>query len=263
MPRRWNILEEKEKFKELKRLYVVNNKTIGEIAELLSLGESTIYQRLLRLGITPVPSKKSRYRNRNISINIPKRYSVDLAEFIGILLGDGHITPTQVTVTLGTKDEFIDYVAQLMKKLFGDTPKIITTNDNGKVVYIGSTVLVRWLLAMGLVFNKVKHQVGIPRWCLSRRSYMKRVIRGLIDTDGSVYRLRDGVQISFCNRSRPLLESARSILLNLGYSPSKISGYNIYLTRRGDLIKYFNEVGFSNRKHQKRFLEFTNNGRFA
>ena len=263
MAKRWNKTEEHSKKKELKRLYIKENKTIDEIAEILNISESSVYRRLLRLGITPIPFKKQTYRNINHNIIIPQKYSEDLAEFVGALLGDGHITPTQVTITLGTKDKYADHISVLMENLFGVKPKVAICRNNEIIVYIGSTALVRWFLKMGLVFNKVKEQVNIPPWCMSNKRYMQKVVRGLIDTDGSVYKLKYGIQISFCNRSLPLSRSVRNLLVKLGFNPSRISGYNLYLTRRSDLFKYFNEIGFGNKKHEERFLEFANNGRLV
>ena len=146
-----------------------------------------------------------------------------------------------------------------MEKLFGSRPKCFISKNGNSVVYFGSTVLVRWFLAMGLRYNKVKDQVDVPRWIFSKNAYMGAAIRGLIDTDGSVYRLKFGMQISFCNHSKPLLQSARKMLLELGYHPSKINGQNIYITRREDLKKYFTEIGFNNLKHRERLLAFQKN----
>ena len=263
MPRRWNKIEEVSNRKELVQLYIKDNKTIGEVASILNLAESSIYQRLLRLGVKPNPSKKITYRNINYNVNIPKIYSEQLAEMIGILLGDGHLTPTQVTVTLGKKDEYVDYVSDLMEQLFKVRPKVITTKDGHYVIYLGSARLVRWFLNMGLVFNKVGSQVNMPSWCFKNKRFLKNAVRGLIDTDGSVYKLRSGnVQMSFCNRSLPLLKSARLALLSLGLFPSQISGYNFYITRKDDLHRYYHKIGFNNKKNEKRFLEF-NKGRFV
>ena len=263
MARRWNKIEEKIKKKELGKLYVKENKTIGEVARMLGIAESSVYLRLLRLGIKPRPFKKATYRNINYNVVIPKKYSAELSEMVGILLGDGHLSPTQVTVTLGKKDEYTGYVSNLMERLFKVRPKVATTKDGHYVIYLGSVRLVRWFLDMGLAFNKVNSQVDMPRWCFRNESYMRNVIRGLIDTDGSVYKLKSGnSQISFCNRSSPLLNSARLLLINLGFNPSRISGFNIYLTRKKDLSKYYREIGFNNKKNKKRFLEF-NNGRLV
>lgn len=256
MARRWTREEEGEKRQELIRLYVEDNKTIGEIGQLLYLSESTIYDRLIRLGIPPIRSQKRNYNNIRHDIVIPREHSPDLAEFFGVLLGDGHLTPTQVTVTLGKKDEYISYTVALMSKLFGAKPKVTTSGRGDRTVYIGSTKIVRWLMLMGLVFNKVKAQVDVPSWIFSRNDFMRATIRGLFDTDGSVYKLRFGLQLSFSNRSLPLLSSFRLMLSKLGYHPSKVTVHSVYLTRKEELYKYFYEIGFGNEKHTKRFLRF-------
>ena len=62
--------------------------------------------------------------------------------------------------------------------------------------------------------------------------------------------------MAFCNRSIPLLGSIRKILLSLNYFSSKISKYNIYLTKKSDLYRYATEIGFGNSKHFKRAKSF-------
>lgn len=259
MPSKWTKKEELLKRMELMSLYAKQNKSIGEIAKILDVGESTVYDRLIRLKIPVDRQNKKRCNNIRSDIVIPKIFSNNLAEFVGILLGDGHLTPFQVSVTLGKKDEYIDHVVSLMNSLFKVKPKIIYTKDGHAVIYLGSVKLVRWFLEMGLVFNKVKCQVDFPNWIFSHKDYMRRALKGFFDTDGSVYRLRYGIQFSYCNKSKSLLVSARSMLIKLGFFPSKINNNkNIYLTRRSDLLRYYNEIGFGNRKHKKRFLKFLN-----
>ena len=255
MPARWNAAEEKTNRLELEKLYIRDNKSIKEIALLLNLGESTVYDRLIRLGIPSLRAKKEKYNNQRIDIVIPS-YSPKLAEFIGLMLGDGHITPSQVTVTIGKKDLYAPYVCSLITYLFKVFPKTIFSEKGDCIVYFGSTRAVRWLLEMGLASNKVKKQVDIPKWISKKPEFMRKAIRELFDTDGSVYRVRFGIQVSFCNHSSPLLRSVRRILLTLGFHPSKISGYNLYLTRREDTDRFFREIGFKNLKHRNRFLEF-------
>ncbi len=87
MARRWTKKEEDFYRKELRELYVVQNKTAGEIAKLLNLYESSVCKRLRRLGIPTCPQDKPNYLNRRRDITIPQAYSDDLAEFFGIMLG--------------------------------------------------------------------------------------------------------------------------------------------------------------------------------
>ncbi|MDP3770197.1 MAG: LAGLIDADG family homing endonuclease [bacterium] len=258
MAHRWNQIEEKEKRNELSRLYIKENKTIAEIARSLRIAESSVFQRMMRLGIASTPEKKTTYiAKRRTDVVLPSKRSPELAEFFGIMLGDGSLSHYQVVITLGTKERaYAEYICELMYKLFNVRPKIAVRKNQCKDVYIGSLDLTGWLQKEGLVFNKVKHQVDIPKWIFSDRSFMARALRGLIDTDGSVYALKFGTQISFCNYSKPLIKSVRKIFSKLHFHPSKITGHNLYLTRQEDIERYFYEIGFKNKKHEKRFLGF-------
>ena len=118
MPARWSKEVELNKFKELHDLYVVQNKTIGEIGKILHLAEATVYDRLLRLSIKPNRSGKKGF-NCTSPTTIPYIHTRSLAEFFGIMLGDGCLTPTQVTVTLGNKElSYVKHISSLITKLF-------------------------------------------------------------------------------------------------------------------------------------------------
>lgn len=263
MPARWTAEQEKKKYKELHDLYVRHNLTIAQVGKKLGISDATVYDRLLRLGIQSLRSKKLRYNNQRNDIVIPKEYTVSLAELIGILLGDGSLNPTQVTVTLGTKEgRYASYVSVLIRKVFNVEAKIIKNKYNHRVVYIGSVKAVRWLLSMGLAINKVKAQVDVPVWIFKNNAFAVAALRGLIDTDGSIYRLRYGLQIGFCNRSIPLLNSARKLFLLLGFHPSQVSGSKVYLTNQVEIERFVRIVGFSNQKHLRRYKSFKS-GRVA
>lgn len=254
MSKKWNKKEEMLIHRELENLYVKENKTIGEIAQILGLGQSTIYDRLLRLDIKPERSKKKKFNNKRDDIFIPKNYSSSLSEFIGVMLGDGHLTKMQVSVTLGTKeDSYVHYLAKLVKGLFKITPKVIKRDGKYNILYFGSVDVVDWLMSMGLVFNKVKKQVGVPIWIFKDKNFIKGFLKGFFDTDGSVYKLKFGVQLSFTNRSLPLLESVREGLLQLGFKPSRISRFRVYLTRKEDVVGFFEKISPVNKKHLKRY----------
>lgn len=251
MPVKWDRFQEAELRKELERLYVRQNRTIKEIADLLGMAQSTIYARLCRLGIESTPFRKTGYRNRT-RVTIPG-YSEMLAELVGILLGDGHISPTQVMVNLGSKEDgYVRHVTKLLGDAFG-TPPHQSRRAGGYVdVYIGSVEAIRFLKEMGLCSHKVRQQVGIPRWIFDKQEYQRACLRGLLDTDGSIYRLRHGWQISFCNRSIPLLNDTREILNTLGFTPSRISGYNLYITKKRDIMQFAQEVSFAHPAKLKR-----------
>jgi len=257
MARRWTADEEKIYREQLCELYVVQNKTIFEVAKALGIQWQSVFQRLRRLNIPTHPERKARYLDKRFDVKIPDRYSDDLAEFFGIMLGDGHISHFQVTVTLGKKElAYAHYVAMLIQKIFGPAPRILITKRDHKVIYLGSTEIVNWLKKEGLVSHKVKAQVDIPEWVFTRPSYMQRFLRGFFDTDGSVYKLRHGIQISFTNASAPMLASLQQLCVTLGYRVSAISGWRFYITKMSDVERFFEEIATQNIKHQNRFSAF-------
>ena len=203
--------------------------------------------------------KKNYLKKRN-DVKIPNKRSEDLAEFFGIMLGDGHVSHFQVVVSLGNKEEiYAEHVSMLIKKIFKTNAKISLRSTGYRDVYLGSVDITSWLLKQGLVSNKVKSQVDVPSWVFSKNNFIKGFLRGFFDTDGSVYKLRYGVQISFCNRSLPILKSLQLMLKKLRYNPSSVSLYNLYLTRRGDIERFFKEIKPSNHKHIDRYLKIENN----
>lgn len=257
MARRWTIKEEKEKRKELYNLYVRENKTIKEIGRILKIAESSVFDRIKRLSISSTHQNKKYYCNKRSDFVIPVQ-SEKLAEFLGILLGDGHISEGQIYISVYKKEyNYLKYLLVLIRFLFCLDVKYTNSKKRSTFdIYIGSVDLVRFFKKMGLVSNKVREQVDISKWIFQKEKYKKGFLRGFFDTDGSIYLLRFGVQMSFCNRSFPLLRSVRRLLFDLQYHPSKITGYNFYLTKTEDLKRYSKEIGFGNRKHLEKSRKF-------
>ena len=262
MARKWTTDEEKLHRNELERLYLKQNLTIAEVGEVLGIAESTAYDRLKRLDISTVRHLKKSVNNIRQNITIPTRYSNKLAEFFGVMLGDGHLTHFQIVITLGSKEiEYVRYVAQLITDIFEVPARIATRRKTSHAstyhnVYIGSVQATAWLRKEGLVSNKVKEQVDSPKWIFSKKSYKQHFLRGFFDTDGSVYLLRHGIQIAFICYSRPLLEALQLMLRQLEYSPSAISNNRVYITRRKQIRRFFKEIAPANPKHQRRYQEF-------
>ena len=260
MARRWTKEEEGKYRYELFKLYIKQNKSLSEVSKLLGISEQAVFKRLTRLNIKTQPHLKKNYLKKKTDVKIPSKYSKELAEFFGIMLGDGHVSHFQVVVSLGNKEEkYAEYVRSLIEKIFKTDVKISLRNRGHRDVYLGSVEVTSWLLKQGLVHNKVKSQVGVPKWIFNKKEYMKAFLRGFFDTDGSVYKLKYGIQVSFCNRSLPILKSLQIMLKKLEYNPSSISTYNMYLTRREDVKRFFKEIKSSNPKHVSRYLNIIKN----
>ncbi len=264
MPRKWTK-EETERYRnELQQLYVVDNLSMYEIAKKLKISAPNVHKRLKKLHFPSLRHLKKGYNNSSRKVIIPSKYNNNIAEFFGIMLGDGHISSNQIIVSLGNKEiDYVEHVSNIMQKVFKMEPSVFTRqeSDSGgnryKNVYFGSVAVVKWLLKEGLVHNKVKKQVDIPEWIFSKKGFMKSFLRGFFDTDGSIYKLKFGSQISFTNYSQPLLKSLQMMLIKLGYTPSRISVNKVYLTRNKDVRRFFKEIKPKNSKHQQRFIDFT------
>lgn len=196
------------------------------------------------------------------------RHSVALAEFVGIMLGDGGISEHQMTVTLNgvTDQKYLGFVRRLAEKLF-DVPIGICSDMRSlaKRIVISRTALAEYLASdyIGLKKgNKVGQQVDIPGWIKKKRPYAIACLRGLIDTDGcaiihqyrskgTLYRYK---KIGFTNHSLPILKSASDILsdLDVRHRITK-NGWDIRIEARKDVDRYFQIVGTSNPKHWKRY----------
>lgn len=198
-------------------------------------------------------------------------FSIDLAEFVGIMLGDGSISRDQISVTLGytTDKKYVPYIRKLINRLFQTETSIYRTKIKDAIRIRASGVnLVKNLLTLGLVQgNKIKQQFDIPNWIQQKEEYIKACIRGMIDTDGCVHRkvrkARNGFEyrsigITFCSASCPLQKSFMQLLDNLGFKGA-ISGRTIYLCGEEQVKRYVDEIGFSNPKHLCRYRNFLQN----
>lgn len=260
MPRRWTVEEEAEKRRELQEIYISQNKTIFQAGEELGVHWTTVYRRMQRLGIPSRPLEKP-WSVQHRRICLPPRSS-RFAELVGILLGDGHINQSTGQITIDsdsrTDAEYTKFLVKFLKQLTGRKPGVHKRKSERAVtVFLTSAAFLGHLKEHGLWHqNKVTAQAHMPQWVRRHKEWLKAFVRGAFDTDGSIYKLRFGVQWSFTNRSLPLLEDVRRSLRKLDYSPSRISGPKIYLTRRKDLVRYFAEIGTHNPKHLNRARAF-------
>ena len=225
------------------------------------------YQKYGELG-TPEGRKKggiNSIKKRKLLGNFVKPIKVptedeDLAEFIGIMLGDGGLTYFQCVVYLNseTDNDYAYYVVDLLERLFGLRAKIYKSKKE-KVwrIVISSVNLVKYLQIKGLSLgSKVRLQLGVPNWVWSKPEYVKACLRGLIDTDGCfvIHRYKvNGKQyaypkIAFTNRSAPILDFVYEGLSQLGFKPKKSLQKQVWLYNKNEVRRYLGEVGTRNFK---------------
>lgn len=195
--------------------------------------------------------------------------STELAELIGIILGDGGMTFNQLKITLNKETEpgYVNYVANLLDFLFKEKPsRYYFGGRAGKTcnLCLSGVGIVEILKKFGLVSgNKVKNQVEVPSWIVNNSDFSSACVRGLVDTDGCIYihkHKNRGVNLinlglNFTNRSYPLLGFVYNHLQSLGYAP-KTNKYSIWLYREAEVIKYMSEIKSHNDHHQEILQEY-------
>ena len=177
--------------------------------------------------------------------------NADLAELIGIILGDGNLYKYPRTESLrvicDSKDVgYIRHIARLIKKVFDKRPSIIKRkNENTTVVclYEGK-ISERLHIPLG---NKIKNKVRIPIWATLNKRYIIRCLKGLFETDGCFQEDKSNYAqyIEFKNDCKKLREDVYSLLLKLGLNPQLGHNY-VRLAKRSEVYKFKELIEFRN-----------------
>lgn len=198
------------------------------------------------------------------NIKIPEK-DEKLAEFWGILLGDGHVQKTQgyklgtynITVTghaVLDKLYLLNFVKPLAENLFGVSARVYNAKTNqGLSVILDGRNIVNFFEKEGFKpGDKIRNQSTIPDWIKENPNFLAACLRGLHDTDGCFYRLtnQNSYQIGFTNHDNTLLRAAHEGLKSLGIGVSKIIHNRKYvITKKSEIAKFYKLIGFHNSKH--------------
>ncbi len=212
--------------------------------------------------------KEGKFKSRIIGVSKPVNFSKPsryLAEFAGIVMGDGGISRYQLTITLHAVDdsEYGLFVSKLITRLFKVPVSIRPRHDCSATDYVVSrkTLTDYCVDQLGLKRgNKIRQAMTIPDWVLLNPEYSKACVRGLFDTDGSVfthaYQVKGKIyrykKMAFTSRSLPLLQAVHRILSNLGIK-ARYAGSDIRIDSIEAVSKYMKIIGSHNPKHLKRY----------
>ena len=196
------------------------------------------------------------------------RITPDLAEFIGILIGDGsvnfypHLRQYRVLISsnLDTDHEYVTKrIVPLIKKLWGKNPGL-HMRENITTIHCKfySKPIVTWLIQFGFPLKDKIKNIDIPKRILKKRNLIKNCIRGIFDTDGSIFKKYGSyAQIGFRAYSPYLLRSLAKYLRKFGFTPSiSEKEHYLFIHRQTEIKKFFKEIGSSNPKHIIRYLHW-------
>lgn len=193
-----------------------------------------------------------------------------LSEFVGIMLGDGYIAerkPYEVSVVCNSEFDLpyaTQFIPLLFKNLFDLVPKFKKYPDENAIkVYCYSKQLTAYLTQhVGIPAGKKRDKnLKIPKIFFTKNELLKACVRGLIDTEGGIYRQHEhSAEISFWNRNESLRNEVFEALESLGLSPNMGKKY-VNIRRKPCVIRYGGEVGFSNVKNSCKYLIWRKTGK--
>ncbi len=187
---------------------------------------------------------------KEININ-----SKEFAEFYGIMLGDGCIYSNLSGICISghiTLDEKYhkEKIGKLISHLFDIKPKFYYSKDQKLLrTVIYSKEIVLFLKELGFPVGFKKNNIILPRHFYNNKKLLKSLIRGLYDTDGTIYPhpgAKAIIEISI--KDLGLLEITKKIIdiLDLDLKSTKD---RVYLSGREKVIKFYEEIEPKNQRH--------------
>lgn len=195
-----------------------------------------------------------KWRQKAIKLGIlktnypPFKKDGDLAELIGVALGDGNIfkfpRTEALTIASNAKNKgFIRRYSSLIQKIFLKKPKI--NKPYGGCVRIRlyeKKISERLNFPTGARKDK---NTRIPRWILDNKNYLIRYLRGLYEAEGSfcVHKPTYTYKFFFSNRNASLLNNVYRSLKILGFHPHRGKD-KIQISRKEEVYKIKNLIKF-------------------
>ncbi len=204
----------------------------------------------------------------------------ELFYLLGAYLGDGFVSTKdyQYELNITSND---DEILNRFKNYFKPSCKCIyPKNGDTKYFRIYSKKIKDFFKYLGLGEKAISKNIPLKLRCIPKK-YMKQLLSGLFDTDGSIYHNKDKnyAEIALSTSSRELAKQVQLILFNFGINCSihtekargkiKICGidtvgresYKVRITGAENQLNFKNEINFQlKRKKDKleKFLETAN-----
>lgn len=149
----------------------------------------------------------------------------DVAELIGVTLGDGHIEKFPRTERLlifsnSNNRGFVERYSTLVGKIFHKKPYVYKQSSQNciRISLYEKEISKRLGIPVGARKNS---RIEIPEWILQDKRCIVRYLRGLYEAEGSysVHRPTYTYKLSFSNTNRSLLKNVVTLLKVLGLSP--------------------------------------------
>jgi len=190
------------------------------------------------------------------NIKIPK-LNKSLAEIIGTLNGDGHISKYnyEINIVSDVKEEdYHNYLRNLFKKNFGIMPSSFILKGNTIKLRAYSIDIFNALTKKyDLPIGKKKGKLRVPKLIKNSKGFIIGYLKGLFDTDGTIYvRRKKDMVIEISNIDKIFLKEVANLLGDLGFSVS-VNKTHISIYQKNQIHKFFKVIKPANPKHLKKY----------
>lgn len=181
----------------------------------------------------------------------------NLAEIIGVVLGDGHICVFPRTESLrivgnSKNKEFIERYSHIVEEVFCKKPRVSKRKDsNATDITIYEKYISRRL---GIPCGAREHmKTTVPEWIRKDRKFIIAYLRGLYEAEGSCHTHKKTYthKLLFSNTNKSLLSIVFSLMRGLEFHPHA-SKNKIQISRKDEVQKAINLLQFRCYKNIKK-----------
>lgn len=186
---------------------------------------------------------------RKLPINSNKKLQ---SYIIGVALGDGNLSnpngrAIRLRITCDKKYPLlIKHITNCLLSLLPKNKIAIVDRKNCIDIssYSNNWQKLLWRWDRG---SKDKQNVAVPNWIKKDKNFTKECLRGLLQTDGSIYYDRNYLMINFVNTASNLSSDVFEMIKNLGHAPNLQK-----LKQKNGKIKYTVRIAKNTQKFIKK-----------
>jgi hypothetical protein len=177
--------------------------------------------------------------------------NADLAELIGVILGDGHIRKFPRTEELSifsnsNNPGFIKRYETLIGSIFNKKPALTKHGNKNctRIRIYQKNIASRLELPYS---PRSKLNIIVPEWILKNKKYIIRYLRGLYEAEGShcIHLPTSTYKLFFSNRNQSMLNNVFILLIKLGFHPHMSKNhYSVQLSKKEEVLRAIKLIEF-------------------
>ena len=180
-------------------------------------------------------------------IELPREMSRELAELIGIYIGDGSNHRDGIRFSVGKDDlEMVKLIKNLSKRIFGKRATACYMLGRGYEVAILSIIVKKWFEFLGITKHSSR-EARIPEIILkASEEIVCAFLRGLFSTDGCV---RKSGHITLSTTSKVISEELQSLMFYIGIPTHRkhydsTDSFQVSICTKEGFVKFREKIGF-------------------